>query len=159
MSEVANTGESSSLESAPVPSCDRRGTGDRPGWRRAVLLVLLAGVGLTGGCDAIISISGGQPAASMTVSASSVELNTRVRVDAKGSTASRGPLVYRWSLEETPTGSTARIRPRDSVEAAFRVDRPGTYEIRLEVTDYHGRASTARTVVGQQRSSQADVGP
>lgn len=115
-----------------------------------VLLVLAL---VVTGCDAIISITGGQPSASFSVANGVVDLNARVELDATASEASHGPLRYRWTLQEKPPGSGARIRPSDSVEASLQIDRAGEYRIRLEVTDYHGRARASRTIVARDPTS------
>lgn len=124
----------------------------RPFRACAFFALLLAGV-TAGGCDAIISITGGRPSASFQVSASTVSINTRVELDASDSKASRGELVYRWFLVEQPAGSDTRIRPVDSVHAQIRPDRAGEYTIRLEVTDAHGRATETRSVFAESARS------
>lgn len=124
----------------------------RPFRASAFFALLVAGVA-TGGCDAIISITGGRPSASFQASASTVPVDTRIELDASDSKASRGELVYRWFLVEKPGESDAHIRPVDSVYAEIRPDRAGEYTIRLEVTDAHGRATETRSVFADSAGS------
>ena len=128
-------------------------TRSRGSFRAFVFCALLVtGIAVVG-CDAIISITGGRPSASFQVSASTVSVNTRIELDASGSKASRGELVYRWFLVEKPAASDTRIRPADSVYAEIRPDRAGEYTIRLEVTDAHGRATETRSVFAESAVS------
>lgn len=124
----------------------------RPFRAFAFFALLVVGVA-TGGCDAIISITGGRPSASFQASASTVSIDTRVELDASDSKASRGELVFRWFLVEKPAASDTRIRPVDSVYAEIRPDRAGEYTIRLEVTDAHGRATETRSVFAESARS------
>ncbi len=57
-----------------------------------------------------------------------------------------GALAYRWAVASRPAGSTAEVDNPASVEPAFAVDVPGSYELTLTV-DNGASSSTASTFI------------
>ncbi len=59
-----------------------------------------------------------------------VQLTGAASTDADGH-----PLTYAWSFQSRPTGSTATLSDPSLVDPTFRIDRPGSYVVRLVVSD------------------------
>ncbi len=79
----------------------------------------------------------------------------RVRLDGRSSRAALGPsatLGYRWQIVRKPAGSKAKLRRAGSALPLLRPDKPGTYRVRLTVTE-SGRFADGRPA----RRSGTDV--
>lgn len=69
-------------------------------------------------------------------------LGGTLQLDASQSRDSEGGLlVYRWTLEAAPAGSTASILTPGNAWLAFTPDKEGTYRLSLKVTDPQGLSS------------------
>ena len=66
-----------------------------------------------------------------------VTLDGTASIDPEG-----GPLSYQWTIASQPQSSSAEIENASSARASFRPDYPGTYAIRLTVTDPEGATGT-----------------
>jgi len=65
-----------------------------------------------------------------------VDVGATVALGATGSSDADGDaLAYRWSMSSMPAGSAAVVASADKVNASFVADRPGTYVVRLLVSD------------------------
>jgi hypothetical protein len=85
-------------------------------------------------------------------------VGTTVRLDGTGSSDPDGdPLAFQWTLVARPAGSTSVLLDAASPTPSFVVDRAGSYEIRLVVSD---RSPTpGRTGAGRWEPSSRSTGP
>jgi len=63
-------------------------------------------------------------------------------------------LVYNWTLQTVPSGSTANLVNRDRAEATLTPDVPGEYIINLVVNDGQTSSSTAQVVLTAHQGTQ-----
>lgn len=84
----------------------------------------------------------------------------RVQLDGTASTdAEAAPLRFLWTFASMPTGSQAMLSDPNAAMPTFVADRPGTYTIRLAVSD--GRARSAAdtvTIVARNNPPVANAG-
>ena len=80
----------------------------------------------------------------------SITHNTLVNLDGSDSfddNTETGNLLFAWSFTALPTGSLATITNADKKMASFLADKPGTYKVKLVVTDEASQASEPDEVV------------
>src|SRR5581483_4968077 len=83
-----------------------------------------------------------------------------VRLDGSASINPTGaPLLYHWSFESVPTGSTATLNGADSVAPTFVPDRPGPYRVQLVVDNGLRSAADVVAVIVNNRPPVANAGP
>lgn len=100
-----------------------------------VILTVTDDAGRTATATQPVSVATGNPTADFTFSPSSPTTLTPVNFDAGGSVASTGHTIvdYAWSFGDGSSGSGAAVAHRYSV--------PGTYVVRLTVTDDQGKTT------------------
>jgi len=103
-----------------------------------VVLAMLSVAGCGGG--------GGTTVTSVTAAeagpAQSVAASTLVTLDASQSTCANGAVLnYLWSMQAKPVGSTATLSNPGTLHPTFAADLPGTYLVKLVVTDSTGTSA------------------
>jgi len=91
-----------------------------------------------------------------------VRPGVRVTLDGSGSSDLDGDLLtYQWAFDSKPSGSAAALSDPAAVSPSFTADLPGTYVIRLVVTDSGGLASAPATVTISTTNTKpiAEAGP
>ena len=77
---------------------------------------------------------------------STVFLNGSASADPTGT---GGPLTYRWMFISRPPGSSAVLYYQDTPTAMFVANAPGTYVLRLTVSNRNGSSTSTVTIVAQ----------
>lgn len=100
-----------------------------------VLLTVTDDAGRTSTATQTVTVGTGNPTADFTFSPSSPTTATPVNFDAGGSQAATGSTIvsYTWNFGDGTTGS--------GVSTSHRYLAPGTYTVRLTITDDQGRTS------------------
>ncbi len=65
--------------------------------------------------------------------------------------------TFVWQMLSVPTGSTTQIVGANTSNPAFRIDVPGTYQVRLTVNNARGPASSAAVTIDASRSGPKRV--
>lgn len=88
-------------------------------------------------------------------------VGSTVTLDGSASTnpASTGTLTYSWTFTSVPAGSQASLSTPSAATTTFQVDLPGTYVIRLTVTNANGSNSASVTVSTVNSPPVAVAGP
>lgn len=85
-----------------------------------------------------------------------------VNLDGSGSFDDNAPtneLLFDWSFVKVPSGSTATLAGAQTMTPSFEPDVPGTYEVRLVVTDAGGLASApSEMTVSENPPPSANAG-
>lgn len=83
-----------------------------------------------------------------------------VTLDGTGSSDVDGdPLAFSWSIVAAPAGSAAALSDPEGILPTFRVDKAGTYEVELVVSDASEDSAPATVLVTTRNSApQADAG-
>ncbi len=94
----------------------------------------------------------------------SIHAGQTVHLDGSGSFDDTTPtqnLQYAWSFTSVPAGSTATLSDPHAIDPTFVADLPGTYVVRLVVTDADELSSNPDevTISSQNAPPNADAGP
>ncbi|MFB6262361.1 MAG: PKD domain-containing protein, partial [Bradymonadaceae bacterium] len=95
-----------------------------------------------------VGVVGPTPTADAGSKKTGVKVGETVSLDGSGSSDPQGQtLTYAWSFKSRPSGSTATITDASKVSASFQPDEPGTYKIKLTVTDPDGNTDSDKVTV------------
>ncbi len=133
---------------------------DRPG---AYQVKLLVSDGVLNGQTTQSFTTENRPpvAAGVAVNPSTITVGTVAHLDGTRSTDPDGdPLTYAWSFLSRPPGSSATLANAATINPAFFADRPGTYAVRLVVSDGSSTSAPATiTITTGNTPPVADAGP
>ncbi|MFP7755174.1 right-handed parallel beta-helix repeat-containing protein [Thermodesulfobacteriota bacterium B35] len=91
-----------------------------------------------------------------------VTVGQRVILDGRKSMDPDGDMIsWQWKMIARPDGSRARLRKPGRARTWFKADKPGTYDVELQVTDRWGNVSKAdgvRITVPGNRPPRASIG-
>jgi RHS repeat-associated protein len=90
-----------------------------------------------------------------------VALGALVQLDgAASSDPDNDPISFSWTLEERPAGSAAALSNPVIANPAFTADRPGTYRVRLVVSDGRLESAADHVIISTANSAPvANAGP
>jgi legume-like lectin family protein/K319-like protein/MBG domain-containing protein len=98
------------------------------------------------------------PVPSISVSpSSSVAVGTSVTLDGTGSSDDQTPaasLAYAWRIVSAPLASAAALSSPAAAVTTLTPDRPGAYQVELQVTDQGGLSATATTTLTAAKAAQ-----
>jgi hypothetical protein len=90
---------------------------------------------------------------------SHVPVGSVIEVDGSNSTDANGDVLrYSWTVTVKPSGSTAALTNPTAVKASVPLDKPGTYELTLWVSDATSKSYSPAKVVVVAHSIVADSG-
>ena len=90
-----------------------------------------------------------------------VAVNDKVTLNgSKSSDANGDELTFNWSFTARPAGSLAILSDPHAVKPTFRVDRPGSYTLRLIVNDGNANSAPDNVTISTRNSKPlANAGP